>query len=172
MKNIAFSFFTFIDAEKNKNAVKGAIKRFLLVTPVIILVLGIGSSCYYYRKSLESSRAEAEYTVDRLVSQIDERLDNLMKYYISIVPEDSVQWILDNTMKEMDYSRYKTTYDGMVSKGRYADYISGFTLVNFSTGWVLNDKGLFEKDDISNYGGGTEAVSEECIQQTVLELSG
>lgn len=173
MKGFALQFFTFIDAEKNKDGLnkdsldkdslnmkilnKAALpkqyKRILIIVLVLFLFLAFGNLAHYYRKSLDSAQAEAEITANRLVSQLDERLANLERYYISIVPEDAVQWILDNTMKEMDYNRYKATYDRMVSKERFSEYVSDFTLVNFSTGWVLNNRGLFEKDDISNFGG-------------------
>ena len=140
--------------KRKRSTYKRTIYRWiLLLVTTLVLLFGMYSLFNYRAECLESAQSEADNTVSRIVSQIDERLENLMQYYVSIVSDDSIQWMLDNTVRYSDYSKYKSAYDEMGSKGIFRDYVSGFALVNFRTGWVLSNKGLFKVNDATNYGG-------------------
>lgn len=140
-------------------------KWILLLVTTLVLAFGLYSLFNYRAECLENAQGEAENTVSRIVSQVDERLENLMQYYVSIVSDSSIQWMLDNTVQYSDYSKYKSAYDDMSSKGIFRDYVSGFALVNFRTGWVLSNKGLFKVDDAANYGGVLELYEESAFHK-------
>lgn len=140
-------------------------KWILLLVATLVLAFGLYSLFNYRAECLENAQNEAENTVSRIVSQVDERLENLMQYYVSIVSDSSIQWMLDNTVRYSDYSKYKSAYDDMSSKGIFRDYVSGFALVNFRTGWVLSNKGLFAIDDATNYGGVLELYEDSTFDK-------
>lgn len=115
---------------------------FLLIAT---LFLAFSAYTYYdYRKECQANASrEAQIKVNRIVSQNDERLENLRQYYLTMATNDSIKWILENDIQYSDYSNYKAAYDDMGSKGIFSDYVNGFTFANFKTGWVLSNKGLF-----------------------------
>ena len=93
---------------------------------------------------------EAQNTVQRIVSQNDERFENLRQYYVTMADNDSIKWMLENDVKYSDYSHYKKAYEDMGSQGIFADSIESFTFTNFQTGWVLSNKGLFQTYEVCN----------------------
>ncbi len=117
----------------------------------LISILVIAFTCYTYydynRECQEIAGREAEYMVTRVVSQVDERLNNLKQYYLFAVEEDDIKWILENNLHYSDYSRYKAASDVMASKKIFGDYINGFTFVNFQSGWGLSSMGMFPVEE-------------------------
>lgn len=117
-----------------------------------ILVIVFGAYSYYdYRKECqERAGREAEIVANRVVAQVNERLDNLRQYYISSVEEDEIRWVLENDISYADYSHYKGAFDAMACRSFFNGYVSGFTFVNYRTGWVLNNKGMFPLEETYN----------------------
>lgn len=116
---------------------------FLLVA---VLLMVFGAYTYYdYQKECQANASrEAMNLVNRIVMQNDERLENLRQYYVAMGENDSIRWMLENNVSYSDYSHYSAAYDDMGCKGMFDDYVKSFTLVNFKTGWVLSNKGLFQ----------------------------
>ncbi|MCM1182975.1 MAG: helix-turn-helix transcriptional regulator [Roseburia sp.] len=151
---------------RRRTTYKRTIYRWVsLLVVTLVLLFGLYSLFNYRTECMGNAQNEADNTVSRIVSQVDERLENLTQYYVSIVTDDSIQWMLDNTVRYSDYSKYKSAYDDMSCKGIFRDYVSGFALVNFRTGWVLSNKGLFEVDDATNYGGVLELYEEDTFHK-------
>lgn len=112
---------------------------------ILIIILLFGSYTFYdyQQECSENAAKEARGAADRITSQIDERLSNLKQYYVTMAGDESVQWMLENEVTYSDYSHYKNAYDEMGGGSIFGEYIKSFTFVNFKTGWVLSNKGMF-----------------------------
>lgn len=132
---------------KRINTYKGIVYKWVfLLVAMLVLVFNI-CGFYGYRKiCMENAKAEASSIGNRLVSQIDERLQNLMQYYSSILSDISFQDLLDD-------SAYQATYSDICSKIGFKEYVSNIALVNLKTGTVLSHKGRFQLDDKIYFGG-------------------
>lgn len=117
----------------------------------ILVIVFVGYIYYdYQRECQEAAGREAEYMTERVVSQVEERLNNLKQYYLTTVEEEDIKWILENDLHYSDYSRYKGASDAMANENLFGDYIRGYTFVNFKTGWVLSNKGMFPLEESHN----------------------
>ena len=127
-----------------RNSYKVTVFRYVFFL-IVILFVAFGAYTYYdYQKECQSNAGrEAQTKAARIVSQNDERLENLRQYYITMSSNDSIKWMLENNIRYSDYSNYKKAYEDMGSEGIFSDYVGSFTFVNFRTGWVLSNKGLF-----------------------------
>ena len=120
-----------------------------LITGVVIAFAAY--SVFDYQKECQQiAGREAEYKATRIVNQMDERMENLRQYYLTSVESDEILWFLENDLQYSDYSYYKSAYDTLACTKMFDGYVGGFTLANFNTGWVLNNKGLFPLGDTVN----------------------
>ena len=143
------NIFSMVPYKRNSYKVKVFRYVFFLI---VILFVAFGAYTYYdYQKECQSNAGrEAQTKAARIVSQNDERLENLRQYYITMSSNDSIKWMLENNIRYSDYSNYKKAYEDMGSEGIFSDYVGSFTFVNFRTGWVLSIKGLFPMYDTFN----------------------
>ncbi len=115
----------------------------------------VGIFCWYsyfnYRtETYENARREAEYSANRLVTQLDERFSTLYQYYTSSMLEEDMKWMMENDVKYSDYSRYSEASEIMASKKIFGDYIKGYALINFRSDIVLSNKGMFPLEEAYN----------------------
>ncbi|MCD8379993.1 MAG: hypothetical protein LUC95_06710, partial [Lachnospiraceae bacterium] len=104
-----------------------------------------------YRSELrENAATAAETDAAQAVSLVDERLDNLMNYYLNEVTSTEIQNVLENQIDYSDYDYYHDAMEALKSPNLFADYINGYTFVNFRTGWVLCSKGMYTIDSVLN----------------------
>ncbi len=137
---------------KKKVTYKVMVFRYIfLFASVVLLAFAIYAIYDYHQGTKESARRQAQNTAVRIVSLNDERLTNLRQYYVTMAENDSIQWMLDNSIEYSNYSNYKAAYDDMCSKGIFGDYIGNFTFANFKTGWVLSNKGMFPSYETYNW---------------------
>ncbi len=106
---------------------------------------------FSYRSEMrENASTEAVTDAAQAVSLVDERLDNLMNYYLNEVTSTEIQYVLENQISSSDYSHYHAAMEALRSPNLFADYLGGFTFVNFRTGWVLCGKGMYTLEDVLN----------------------
>ncbi len=106
---------------------------------------------FNYRKEIrENAATEAATEAAQAVSTVDERLDNLKNYYLNEVTSTEIQNVLENQIDYSDYDYYYNAMQALKSPNLFADYISGYTFVNFRTGWVLCSKGMYTIDHVLN----------------------
>ncbi|MCD7737524.1 MAG: AraC family transcriptional regulator [Lachnospiraceae bacterium] len=106
---------------------------------------------FNYRKEIrENAAQEAVTEVSQAVSLVDERLDNLKNYYLNEVTSTEIQNVLENQIDYSDYDYYHNAMEALKSPNLFADYIGGYTFVNFRTGWVLCSKGMYTIDHVLN----------------------
>lgn len=122
----------------------------LALISIFLIAFGSYTYCDYLRECREKAGREADNVANRVVSQVNERLNNLKQYFVTEVEQDEIRWILENDIDYSDYSHYKSAYDAMACKSFFNGYVSGFTFVNFRTGWVLNNKGMFPMEETYN----------------------
>lgn len=142
--------------KKEKKVYKKLTYKYLIALCVIgliaVLVIAFAAWSYYdYRRECQQAAGrEAQYKANRIVNQMDEKLENIWQYYIASVENDEIVWFLENELHYSDYSHYKSTYDTLACTKLFGGYMGGFTFANFDTGWVLNNKGLFPIADTAN----------------------
>lgn len=121
-----------------------------LFTAILLMAFGAYTYYDYQGERQENAEREAQNTAARIVSQNDERLQNLRQYYVTMAENDSIKWMLENDIQYSKYSNYKTAYEDMSSKGIFGDYLGSFTFANFKTGWILSNKGMFPIQETYN----------------------
>lgn len=117
-----------------------------------IMLIAFAAYIYldYQRQRQEAAGWEAENSAERIVLQIDERLDNLKQYYISFADGDDFQWPVENKLQYSDYTKNKAAQDIMSGKKIFMDYISSYMLVNFDTEWVIGSMGMFPLSQVKD----------------------
>ena len=117
----------------------------------VIIIAFSGYSYYNFRnKSLEIASKEIEYTASRVVTSVDERLDNLRQYYLMLANEDEITRFLNSDMDYSNYASYKQLSKKMQDNSLFGDYLRGYTLANFDKNWVISSKGIYSMDDMIN----------------------
>lgn len=120
------------------------------VMAVLLLAFLLYNYYDYKRECLENAQRDAANTSTRIVNQVDERLENLAQYYMSIASNDDMQWVLENDLEYSDYDHYHSVMEDLASNSLFGDYIEGYALINFSTGWTLNSKGMYRLEEAVN----------------------
>jgi AraC-like DNA-binding protein len=151
---------------RRKKTYKVKVFRYIFfLTAILILVFGAYTYYNYDKEYKEKAARKVSVSAARIVEQIDERFDNLRQYYVTRADDESIKWFLENDIRYSDYSSYKAVYDDMGSEGIFNDYWKGFALVNFKTGWVLSNKGMFHLYEaynrdilVSIYEGKTDGI--------------
>lgn len=116
----------------------------------MIIAFGIYTYYNYQKECQELAGHEAVNSSDQVVSQVDERLDNLKQYYIAWMEEDDFKWVVENELHYSDCVEYMAAAEVMAGKNLFENYISGYTFVNFKTGWILSSKGMFPLEEAAN----------------------
>lgn len=154
--------------KKRRENVRKLPYKYLIALSVmgLITVVGIAFTIYSYadykRECQQIAGREAQYKATRIVGEIDDTLENIRQYYLTTAESDDILWFLENEVQYSDYSYYKNAYDAMACSKMFGGYVGGFTLANFNSGWVLNNKGLFPLE---------EAVNAEILDELYGEYS-
>jgi len=122
---------------------------FALVTVFVILFTVI-SLVDYRRESRQVAKREAEFTVDRIVSQVDERFDNLWQYYLKTITSSSLTYALDNELTNRNLDAILEVQNLLADSKIFGEYINGYTFINFNTKVVISNKGMYSLDEINN----------------------
>lgn len=101
----------------------------------------------YQQRKEAGAKREASVRAAQIARSFSDKTQQLLSYYITALESESVNWLIENDISYSDYSHYTKAYDTL-SKNRQD--VSGFALINYKTGWVLSNKGLFTVSEISN----------------------
>ncbi len=117
-----------------------------------IMLIAFATYIYldYREQRQELAGREAANSAEQIVSQVDERLDNLKQYYISFADSDDFKWVLENELHYSDYNESKAALEIMAGKKIFMDYIDSYYFTNFRTGWVLGSTGMFPLREVEN----------------------
>ncbi len=116
----------------------------LMISAVIpIFILGI----YSYNTYRIGINKEVNLTIESSAKQLKIRMDSTMnsirKYYLESVQTDEIQWLMNEDIWYSDYSKLIKAQDKLKSTYYLSDYITGYTFINWDTGWVLSNRGLY-----------------------------
>lgn len=115
-----------------------------------ILILGYYSYYTYVGKITEKIEISTEAATNQTKNRIDALLLNIRKSYMETVEEDEVSWLLNHDIDYSDYSYLLKATDALQGDNYLMDYISGYTVINFNTGWVLSNRGMFQYELVEN----------------------
>ncbi len=115
---------------------------------MMLIAFSVYSFHNYHRECQEIAGREADATAAAMVSQIDERLDNLKQYYISFAGRGDFKWALEEKLRYSDYSQYMAVTEIMSGNKIFMDYISSYLFLNSRTGWVLGSGGMFPMSEL------------------------
>lgn len=121
-----------------------------VLVSILVVLFSLYTIVDYREESRESAAREAGYSANRVVSQVDERLENLWQYYLKALTDDSITYIMENKLEFSDYDEYKKAQDVMADTNIFGDYINGYTFVNYKTGMCLSNKGMFTVEEMNN----------------------
>ncbi|MCD8326106.1 MAG: helix-turn-helix transcriptional regulator [Lachnospiraceae bacterium] len=139
--------------KSGKYSYRGIVGLCILGLVAVLDIIFAAYAFFNYRNDIrENAAGEAMTDAAQAVSLVDERLDNLMNYYLNEVTSTEIQYVLENQITSSDYSHYHAAMEALRSPNLFADYISGFTFVNFRTEWVLCSKGMYTIDEVLNPG--------------------
>lgn len=117
---------------------------------IMLIVFAVYINLDYKEQRQEAAGREADNSAEQIVSQVDERLDNLKQYYISFADSEDFSWVLENELHYSDYTESKAALEIMAGKKIFMDYIDSYYFVNFRTGWVLGSTGMFPLKEVEN----------------------
>lgn len=138
---------------KKVRKIKYKYKIYLLlfsIAFVMVFIFALYNINDFKKTAFETATNKAKFTAERAVGQVDERLGNLWQYYISTITEDSILWMMENSVQYSDYNQYHTSQELLANKKLFGDYIDGYALINFKTGWVLSSRGMFALKEAIN----------------------
>lgn len=139
--------------KKKVRRIKYKYKIYLLLFTIAFLMVfafAVYNIMDFRQTARDQAISKADFTASSVVGQVDERLGNLWQYYISTVSEDSIMWMMEHTVSYSDYNQYHESQELLANKKLFGDYIDGYALVNFKTGWVLSSRGMFPVKEVIN----------------------
>ena len=117
-----------------------------LICIMLVLFSVYKYSEYKYQRNL-NARKEASERILQIIKNFNDRTEALQNHYLIAIESESVNWLIENEMSYSDYSRYTRAFNVL---NKNTTDVSGFALINYKTGWVLSNKGLFSVPEIVN----------------------
>ncbi|PXV96173.1 AraC family transcriptional regulator [Lachnotalea glycerini] len=124
----------------------------LVVVFAPIIILGIFSYSTYVTEVTKNVNLSTEATANQIKNRTDSVLINIKKDYLENEESDEIQWLLNTDIKYSDYSELVNATDVLDGSTYLSEYIDGYTFINFHTGWVLSNRGLYDYARVENQG--------------------
>ena len=121
-----------------------------LLVGVFMVIMVVNSVIAIRSNSLEMSKREAQFNTDQMVSEIDDKLENMYQYYLYSAMDEDIEWFLSNRFDYSDYNRYKQISSTLGNTALFPNYINGYIIVNFNNGKVISSRGIYELDEMIN----------------------
>lgn len=128
----------------------------LLVAFFPMIILGSYSYHTYVQQVTQKINMSTEATATQIKGRVDSVLVNIRKNYMEYVEEEAITWMLNQNISYSDYSHLIEVSNILQGNKYLMDYISGYTIINFDTEWVLSNRGMFKYELLTN----KEAVEE------------
>lgn len=139
-----------IERLKNINYKNRILWYLLIIVFSPVIILGIFSYQTYVTEVTRNVNLSTESTVNQVKNRTDGVLLNIKKDYLENAESDEVQWLLNTYIKYSDYSELVKATNVLDGSTYLSEYIDGFTFINFQTGWVLSNRGLYEYNLVEN----------------------
>ncbi len=115
-----------------------------------LVLLSAFATYIYVSKSHEKLEISTEAAASQLQGNIDELLVQLQGYYVGAASDDRVKWFVDEEARYSDYSKLIGVSDVLNGNSVFSDYVNGFTIINFKTGWVYSTRGMYPYNKLIN----------------------
>lgn len=135
---------------KNINYKNRILWYLLIIVFSPIIILGIFSYNTYVTEVTKNVNLSTEATANQVKNRTDSVLINIKKDYLENAESDEIQWLLTSMIDYSDYSELVKATDVLDGSTYLSEYIDGFTFINFQTGWVLSNRGLYEYKLVEN----------------------
>lgn len=139
-----------IERLKNINYKNRILWYLLIIVFSPVIILGIFSYQTYVTEVTRNVNLSTEATVNQVKNRTDSVLLNIKKDYLENAESDEIQWLLNTYIKYSDYSKLVKAVNVLDGSTYLSEYIDGFTFINFQTGWVLSNRGLYEYNLVEN----------------------
>ena len=126
------------------------IKLMALVT-IPMIIMGIVSSMIYVRGESARSKLQLESYSEQITREYENVFSSLKEYYIEVANEEDVRWLAQQ--EDPPYSMYSYLNRAQQSlQGNYfvEQYVESYEFINVSSGWVLDNYGMFDYQDLKN----------------------
>lgn len=121
-----------------------------VLTFIPVLMVSILATYIYVTKNLEKNRISTESEAAQFRNNVDEVLSQLQGYFTGAAEDERIKWFLDNDVFYSDYSKLIDVQEVLCGKYVFSDYIKGYTIINFRTGWVLSNRGMHPYSSVAN----------------------
>ncbi len=121
-----------------------------LLVSFFVLVAVANSALAIRSYSLEMSAREALLTTENMVSEIEDRLEELNQYYLYSAMDEDIEWFLDNKLDYSDYNRYKQISAALGNESMFPNYLNSYVIVNINNRRVISSRGIYELDEMIN----------------------
>ena len=115
-----------------------------------MITLGYYSYHTYVQQVTQKINMSTKLAATQIKGRVDSILVSVRKNYMEAVEEEAINWMLNHDISYSDYS-YLIKASSVLQGNKYLmDYISGYTIINFDTEWVLSNRGMFKYELITN----------------------
>ncbi len=117
-----------------------------------ITISAIGTYLFFSYRDHQFSRLidSSNTNVEQVRSQVDERLENIKRYDLASITDSEIQDIIEKDISYSDYTMIKDARETLAGNGIFIDYVSGYSFINYRTGWVICNKGMYQLSSIIN----------------------
>jgi YesN/AraC family two-component response regulator len=122
----------------------------VLITLIPIIFLGFYSYRTYVTELSDKIQSSSSASVNQVKNRVDTLLFNIRKNYIEAVEEEEIKWLLEDEIWYSDYTKLVKAGKTLWGPTYYTEYIEGYTFINFSTEWVLSNRGMYKYEMVKN----------------------
>lgn len=129
---------------------KRILTGFVWASIIPVLILGIISYFTSVKSISERMNNNNHSELVQTILRVDSVLETIEQHYVNIVSSDEVKQLVENQVGYEDYSTLEDFMNKMITKVSFINYIEGYSLINFDTGWVYSNLGMKKLHDMTN----------------------
>ncbi|WP_162175519.1 helix-turn-helix domain-containing protein [Lachnoclostridium phytofermentans] len=129
---------------------KRILAGFLWASIIPVLILGIISYFTSLKSVSERMNNSNHSELIQTMLRVDSVLETIEQHYVNIVSSEEVKRLVENEVGYQDYSILSDFMNKMITKVSFINYINGYSLINFDTGWIYSNSGMKKMNDITN----------------------
>ena len=123
-----------------------------LMAVMLVFICAFAAYSYYnyHRECEQAASRAATNTAGKVVEQVDEKFDEIRRYYIAKVREDSVKEVIYNPIDFTNFTGNEEVQKAFSGISYLDNCISKYTFINYETGWIISNKGMFPIEEANN----------------------
>ena len=129
---------------------KRILAGFLWASIIPVLILGTISYFTSVKSVSERMNNSNHSELVQTMLRVDSVLETIEQHYVNIVSSDEVKKLVENQVGYHDYSILSDFMNKMITKVSFINYINGYSLINFDTGWIYSNAGMKKLQDTTN----------------------